>query len=332
MEPSLYSPYIYSGTDTNSARRLRPSWVTAGWIILAAGLVLCVREIGHVFDLKIYPGTPLLALSVAGISGGAVALFASRWLGRRVGTIAAFVQVACCFTTLAYDQQIIYQMATATIVTLAILALAITNVPGRLRPIENRQLGRLFFFATSLSYCLVGLVGPVSLILIGTISLLASDRPSRIRYFADPIGWSIFAAVLGIWWICTGGAPIEAGHHWCYPLNAGTIATGWTLESAGLAVLSATMPWTPLALLAVPLTIYRRGYRNPLWRLTVAWIAVPFALIATGQFPNAPLIGLLLPPLSIATAVSLSRIYIRCRRIYRAVGLRHSSTESSRWF
>lgn len=332
MEPSLYSPFLYSGSGPNSIRRLRPSWVTAGWIVAAAGLVLIVREIGHVFELKIYPDMPLLALVVAAISGGAVALLASRWLGRRVGTIAGFVQVACGFTIVAYDLQIIYQMATATVITLAILSLAMTNIPGRIRPVENRSLGRLFFLAAGLSYCLIGTLGPVCLILIGMLALLVSDTPRRIRYFADPIGWMILVAVFGLWWLCAGIAPINAAHHWCWPLTSETIATGWTLTSAFEAILAAAMPWTPFALFAIPLTIYRRGYRTPFWRLTVIWFTVPLLLVAIGLFHTAPVIGLLLPPVSIATAVALSKIYILCRRVYRAIGLRHSSAESNRWF
>ncbi len=187
---------------------------------------------------------------------------------------------------------------------------------GVAEPRGRRLLARLFLLALGITALAKGIGFGAALILAATLVLLLWDRDkTTLRSLLDPPGLAL-AAIVGLAWpaLVLMRYPAALGLWTSHvadrladrpELFAGR-SSWWAYLPA---VLSLTLPWTPLALLGA-WTSLRRAARDRFGpdRLLWAWAAGPLVLLSMATVKNAHYAIHVLPPWSIWTAIGLIKL------------------------
>ncbi|HEY2159123.1 MAG TPA: glycosyltransferase family 39 protein [Isosphaeraceae bacterium] len=183
-------------------------------------------------------------------------------------------------------------------------------------PRDRRLLARLFLLALGTTALAKGIGFGAALILAATLLVLIWDRDRRTtRALLDPQGLTLAAVVtlawpalvltrypaaFGLWTSHVADRLAERPE-----LFAGR-SSWWAYLPA---VLSLTLPWTPLALLGAWASLRRaRRERFGPDRLLWAWAVGPLVLLSMATVKNAHYAIHVLPPWSIWTAIGLMKV------------------------
>jgi len=255
-----------------------------------------------------------LASAVGTMACGLLLLaIASRWLGNRLGTLAA---LAWFGSAAVLGGHLDGWTAAASCLAMSLVALA--EVPGRLPTIRHRAVPWAFYAVLGASFVLLGM-GPAAATLAACAAfLLLSQNIRSARFLFNPLGLAILAtAIAGRWLVVdsAGGNPAAS-------LAEGGLAFAWGLQATTAPprpVLAAgsVLIWLPFVLMAVATGLRQGYYAFPFWRLVACWILVPGGLAALGTMNFGSLLAVAVPPLCILAAAGLTLAGVCLGRILR---------------
>jgi hypothetical protein len=289
LEP-IYRSYLAGGPE---AFRLTPH---------GAGVVLTLALAGHLLAA----GIPVTAAQAAdlllAIAGPLlVATVAARWLGSRRGLLTGVALAASHWCFQVSGSGPLDRLLDLSI-WVGLAAFAVANIPGRLDVLDRPWTRCVFWAALAATCALTGGVGPVYLLSILSLYLVASQDSRGARFLRDGHGLLFIAAVIG----CL--ATIRHAHP---PAIEGPTAPLGELVAKPLL---AGLPWTPLALWGLFL-VFREGYCFvPFWRLLACWAVAPIGLLLVGLFRDTAHLSVILPALAVLAAVGFDDLLYRVRR------------------
>lgn len=313
-QSSRGTPPVYRRFLAGGAELLRLSLAATAVVVGAGVILLAAGEVISVHRGPAGPATGWPAVAAATLAAWLTAAVSARWLGSRLGALAGLVQLTGVGVLAPRDGAAV-EILFCAVVSAAMGAFALANVPGRLPVVHRRWTGWAFYAAAGVSFVLGGPLGP-AFILTGCVLFLALSADSRgPRFFASPVGIALFALIVGVRvlqpWGWTGV--------WVLPSAAAEQATGpaMSLPAALGSVAVAGLPWTPLTVLAVAIGLRRGHYATPVWRFFACWALGPLVLAAVGVLRSPSQLAPVWPPLAVMGAAGLSSVWICCRRRWR---------------
>lgn len=257
----------------------------------------------------------LVEMALALAAALAVAGLAARWLGARVGMLAGVVLGGFLYPLWgcpALDQRMA-QLA----VLAAMSAFALANVPGRLPPLRSRRLPLAFFGCAAGGLWLAGPVAPLTIGAACVLYLLISSDGRGGRFMVDPLGLLVLGCCATIWvagragWLDPVVPPDVLA-----PLIAQTRPhTSWARLVQSVGYLGwATLPFSPLIVVAVLIGLRDGHHATLFWRLVACWTAAPPALAVVLPGEPSGVLSWALPPLAIVGGAGLRGCAVRLRR------------------
>jgi len=281
--PPVYRRFLAGGVDS-----LRPS--RAGLVVVLAigvGLVairwLCLPPEGPSASLA--PLTTTVGTLATAI---VLVLLTTRWLGSRLGTLTGLVWL----TTLGVLGGQTYTPLAATL-CLALGLFAAAEVPGRLPPLTHRATAWAFYGVVGLSLFPFGSDAAVVILATCLGFLLVSQNARSLRFLLNPVGLGLLgAAIVGRWAL----GPVA-----CVGDEAAPLADTLTVSLA-----TGTLPWLPLAVVAVVAGLRQGHYAAPFWRLVGCWTVVAVGLGVLGTTSSPATLAALTPPVCVMAAAGLT--------------------------
>ncbi len=277
----------------------------AAWLLIASAVLV----FGDMAPSPVRWPSVLAAILAALL----IAALVARWLGNRLGVLVGLVQLTSMYA-LGSVHRGPAEMLFCAAVTAAMGLFALGNVPGRLPLVDRRATRWAFYAAVGGTLLLAGPIGP-AFVLAGCVPFLILCADSRgIRFLADPLGITLCALLMGLTMALPGGLPSPGVS--AFRLSADVL--GPRTSFSGLLGLMAwgSLPWTPLAALAVVVGLRQGHSTTPIWRFFGCWLLGPLTLMGVvGRFGYAAYFGALLPPLAAMGAVGLSGLLVRSRRV-----------------
>lgn len=260
---------------------------------------------------------PVVAATIAALL---VAALTARWLGSGLGTLAGLLQLTSTQVLLAGPGDLA-EMLFCTLVVATMGIFAVANVPGRLPLIDRRWPSRAFYAGVGAAMLLAGPIGP-AFILAGCLLFVILCGDSRgLRFFADPAGVAVFVLLAAL----RLAYPEELQGIFtplsCFLSDA--LGPPRSLSEVLHSMAVKTLPWTPLAALAMVVGLRQGHYATPIWRFLGCWLLGPLALMAAaGTFRHEPYLAALLPPSAVMAAAGLTGVFAWRRRGPRIGGRR----------
>ncbi len=295
----IYRQFLAGGTD-----ELR--WSLGEVATVAAWLLLLQALTTHSAGLS----TRMAALATPIVAGW----LAARWLGRRTGLLATLI----CGTIMAFPpcQPDGGEAWLPLAMSLGMAAFALANTGGPLPLHSARHLTWIFHLSAGVCLLLAGPPACLGLLAACVLALYLGEDPQGLRFLAHPVG-----IALGLGVILAGTvAPWVAGHSTlkaCWlPMARDLLWHGPTHSTPRLAhqLLTSTVPWTPMVLVAVAVGIRSGHGAAPVWRLFASWVLAPLALIALGAWQGPVPLLVLVPPWAVMAAAGLSGMAAWSRR------------------
>ena len=309
------APPVYRHLLSGAPDAFRPSLRATLWLAGCGAALLAAALFGQRDGAARLPWV-LATLGAALL----LATLATRWLGRRVGWLSGLVYLSSA-GTLVPSPSAGADALLALCVTAAFGAFGLANAAGRLPLRDGPWVARAFYAAAGLATLLAGPACALA-VLGACLLLLGLNEDSRgLRFLGSPSGLWIFvllaAAAPAALGLAQPGA-WDARWQWLCAWTRGGAGQGASLADLLRGLGLATLPWTPFAVTAMAVGLWRGHAATPAWRLFGAWALVPLVVMAVGAFDAAPRLAVVLPPLAVMAAAGLneSLAYLR-RRIRR---------------
>jgi 4-amino-4-deoxy-L-arabinose transferase-like glycosyltransferase len=275
------------------------------WLVMLTGSIA-----GDVTELA----ARLPSALAAGLLALAVATLASRRFGATVGGLAGCIQATTSWTVIRG------RLADADMLLACLIAwtiVALDRLRDETRPLQERQrFARLFWLALGATSLVKGIYFGAALILATTALILAMDRDrSTLKSLINVPGMALALLIILAW-----PALILSGHPKTLSLWTNHVAdrladrpetfagqaSWWAYVPA---VLTLTLPWTPLAIVGAYHS-YKRAVRDRRGpdRLLWAWAVGPIALLSLATIKNAHYAIHALAPWSVWAALGVARV------------------------
>ncbi|MBN1588305.1 MAG: hypothetical protein JW888_02200 [Pirellulales bacterium] len=304
-EPSLDAPPVYRRFLAGGTESLWP-----GRLALVVLLLVGAALLGAAwwFFLPKNDDTRLVFLSNAVgalVCSGVLAIFASRWLGRRLGVLSGFVWLGSVGVLRGHVDTWL-----AVLFCLALGLFATAQVPGRLATIFNSAIAWAFYTVISVSFLLFGVEVSLLILAICIVFVLSVQDTRSTRFFVNPIG-------LGILILTVVGRGF-VGQHLPDGYLAAPLLADWAFHAdptrRWVTIVVDFLPWLPLALVAVAVGIRQGHYGTPFWRFLSCWVLVSVGLTAFGMTTAEVVLAAVMPPTCILAAAGLAQTIIHTRR------------------
>lgn len=296
--PSLQRPPIYRRMLAASD----PLHVTRTTLLVAMVASFVAAVIGQAWFLYHYEEQQLDLLGVAVRTGFIFAnslvlgRFVSRWLGSWTGTAAALAFCSTFSVVLGISGNLQTLCLTGLMYCFARLA-----VPGRAmldESVTTRRVCRLL-----LAFLIVGYGYSSGLVVLGTwflYSLISQNLRLFTRRFRSADLVLVGVAVgISIW---LGGPMIDWDDSYLRQL-----ASTRPLSVGHFAIL--LLPWWPLLIGVIFITVRYGHYATPLFQLVAAWLLTTIFAVLLGILPRELGLILLTPPLAFAVAPVLVPVF-----------------------
>ncbi len=243
----------------------------------------------------------------------AVASLAARRLGQGPGVLAGAVQLTTLWAVMRG------RLAEPDILLAAVVAWTFLAF-DRVRLGDSARWRWAFFGLLGTTALAKGIGFGAALVVATASVVLAWDRDrAAFRRLATPLGWALAAGLALAWpaWVLAGHPRALGLWTWHVAGRFATRPEAFAGESPweyALAPVWQTLPWTPLALVGGWRSA-TRAVREPggLDRLLWAWALVPAALVSLATVRNAHYLIYALPPWSVWSSQTLSRLGDRLR-------------------
>lgn len=238
------------------------------------------------------------------------AAVAARWLGRFVGTVAGLLQLTSLYALGFFPKSLSFDPLIAGLSTVAMVAFAAANVPGRLPSDVHRRTMSLLFYGGAAPLLLLGCWSEFESILLACLSYLLLNQDGRaFRFLIRPLGLGVLAIFLGLTiWLHRSAPQVAEMFEQC---SRSPTATGWRpLAVAAVGML----PWTPLCAVAVLVGCRRGHYATAFWQFVACWSLAPLVLAALGVMGDRTALAIISPPLAILAAAGLNETVVWSRK------------------
>jgi len=245
-----------------------------------------------------------------------VGMMGARWFGRRVGVLAALVELTTV-QMITHARLAEADTLLALTVTAAMFCFALGNVESPLGVVRSRWLSVGFYAAIAASFMVKWLFGP-AFIGLGCFSYCLIKRDSRSwKCLFDPIG-VVVAALLTFPWLLAAYAEyppiVESFITNHFRRFDGSMGAREPWYAYFYLVPFLLLPWIPFALPTIASRLRNFKQSESFWAFALCWFVPGMLLLSTSAFKAKHYAIPLLAPLVIAAAVGLHEYLLRRQR------------------